>query len=151
MGDVAGFKSELEKEILKYPGVRRVEFFGSIAESTFKQGKSDLDVAVHGRVSSRQKKEIAKLIKELNYKYRMGLERAPLVHPTPFYIRDRFLQFAFRESFNGHLHLAQYFEPERERLKREGPTYGDYWRGEDVRGKVIGLAPVAAVLFFLFS
>jgi len=151
MGDIAGFKTEFQNELLKIPGVQRVDFFGSIAKTTFKQGRSDLDVVVYGQVSPRNKVKIAKLIRDLNYKYRMGLETAPMLHPTPFYVRDRFLEFAFRESFNGHLHLAHYFGPERERLKREGPTYGEYWAGEDIKRKIIELAPPAALLFFFFG
>ncbi|RLC73320.1 MAG: hypothetical protein DRI26_01135 [Chloroflexi bacterium] len=151
MGDIAGFKAEFEREVLKIPGVRRVEFFGSIAKTTFIQGKSDLDVIVIGEVSPENKCRIAKLLEEVSKKYNLGLESAPYMHPTPFFVRgDKELR-VFRELFDGHLHLVRVFEPLREELKARAPTYRDYWEGKPVREELRRITPLVDILFWMYG
>jgi len=141
LGDIEGFKREFEARAIAFPGVTKVLFFGSIAEHKFVQGKSDVDVAIYGRVALEDKKKIREILKELNYKYGMGLERAPFLHPTPFFVPPE-REWLFRETFNGHLHLAFLFVPYRELAKRFPMwTYKDWWKWEDK------LAPAYELLY----
>jgi len=151
MGDIAGFKTEFENQVLKIPRVKRVCFFGSIAETTFRQGRSDLDVVVVGEVTAENKCRIARLVEELSTKYNLGLETAPYMHPTPFFVRgDKELRL-FRELFNGHFHLVRVFDPLREELKAKAPTYRDYWEGRPVRRELRKITPLVDILFWMYQ
>jgi len=151
VGDIAGFKTKFKDQVLKIPGVKRVEFFGSIVETTFRQGKSDLDVVVVGEVTPENKCRIAELVEEVSRKYNLGLETAPYMHPTPFFVRgDRELRL-FRELFNGHFHLVRIFDPLREELKAKAPSYRDYWEGKPVRRQLRKITPLVDILFWMYQ
>lgn len=160
----AGFRADFRGQVLRVPGVKAVHFFGSAAgteptlrgfgESSgrvFRPGKSDLDVVVEGKVSDSDKERIDKLIEDLNYKHSLGLETAGYMHPTPFYVENWLDRTAFREAFDGHLHLVQLFSRLRERVKAKAPTYGDYWAGKDVRADLRRITPAVETMFLMFS
>lgn len=151
MGDVLGFKAAFRQAVLQIPGVERVEYFGSLETSQFRQGKSDADIIIYGDVSPRDKVKIWELLKELNTKYRLGLETARMLHPTPFFLDTQWKETLFRALFNGH--AAVVFQPFRTLGKRIiTPTYGEVWRGEkrldDILGRLAGPAKDAFLYFW---
>ena len=77
--------------------VHKVEFIGSAANGNFVSGRSDLDVFVHGhRIPKESKRQAVALVRELNKKYKLGLERAPCQHPTPFFIDGHIKRILYR-------------------------------------------------------
>jgi predicted nucleotidyltransferase len=150
VSDPAGFKVAFRKAVSVIPGVERVEYFGSIETSRFRPGMSDVDIIIHGHVSPRDKVRIWELLKELNTTYRLGLETAPFLHPTPFYIDSKAKEVMFRALFNGHAIVA--FGPYRALGKRFAPSYGAVWRGEAKLDKVFGrLKDPLKEAFFSFT
>jgi len=137
---------EFESRVLDIEGVERVEFFGSILTGDFVQGKSDIDVAVFGEVPPEEKHRIRLLVRELSRKYNMKLEKAPFLHPTPFFVPPE-KELLFREMFDGHLHLVRLAEPIRRLIKKYPPlTYNDYWRLEQRFAKL----PFFHRVFYMF-
>jgi len=123
MSDTEGFVREFRGKVEALPGVRQVEFIGSIARGDFVAGKSDLDVFVHGYKIPRQTKgEIIALVRELNDKYELRLERAPCQHPTPFFIDSR-LTKALYNLLKDRMELRWF----RYLNKRIAPSYGFVW------------------------
>lgn len=124
MAKLEAFKQEFRQIIEALPGVSRVEFIGSIARGDYTPGSSDLDVFVHGdRIPTQSKKQAIALVRELNMKYDLGLERAPCQHPTPFFIDTRFRRALYR-LFKGRMELSCL----RATVKRIAPSYGFIWR-----------------------
>lgn len=149
MGDVLGFKTAFQEAASKFSGVKQVEYFGSLEATTFRQGKSDADIIIYGKVAPEDKIKIWAMLKQLNEKYRLGLETAPFLHPSPFYIDTRAKQFLFRTLFNGHAIIV--FTPYREFGKAIFPTYGQIWRGERTLDNILGgLSESAKKVFFSF-
>ena len=150
MGDPLGFKTAFREAVAAISGVDRVEYFGSLETTQFRQGKSDVDIIIYGKVSPEDKVKIWGVLKELNTKYRLGLETAPFLHPSPFYIDTRAKQILFRTLFNGHAIVA--FTPYRKLGKLFMPTYGEIWRGEKTLDDILrGLAPILKKVFFSFT
>lgn len=150
MGDPLGFKTAFREAVLKLPGVDRVEYFGSIETTQFKQGESDVDIIIYGKVSPEDKIRIWELLKELNTRYRLGLETAPLLHPTPFYIDTKPKEILFRTLMNGHAIIA--FTPYQKLGKAVMPTYGQVWRGEKTLDDILGgLKDPIKKAFFSFT
>lgn len=124
MTELEAFKQEFCQRVEALPRVNRVEFIGSVANGTYVPGSSDLDVFVHGRKMPRQsKKQIMVLVKELNTKYELGLERAPCQHPTPFFIDGHLQKWLYRL-------LKDRMEARwlRSTVKKVAPSYGFMWR-----------------------
>ena len=123
------FKREFCERVEALPGVSRVEFIGSIATGYYIPGSSDLDVFVHGRkIPTLSKKRAVALVKELNKKYELGLERAPCQHPTPFFIDSPFREKVYR-LLKGRMELRLL----RATIKRIAPSYGLVWRIQERR------------------
>ena len=124
MSDTNGFIREFRERVEELPSVRQVEFIGSIATGNFVAGSSDLDVFVHGnRIPRQTKKQIRALVRELNDKYEMGLERAPCQHPTPFFIDTRITRALYR-LLKDRMELRWF----RSMNKKIAPSYGFVWR-----------------------
>lgn len=124
MARVEAFRQEFCQRVEELSEVRRVEFIGSAASGGYVPGSSDLDVFVHGRRIPRQSKmQIIALLKELNTKYHLGLERAPCQHPTPFFI-DSHLSNALYRLLKGRMEARLL----RSTMKRVAPSYGFVWR-----------------------
>jgi len=127
------FRQEFCHRIEGLPGVSRVEFIGSAANGNYVPGSSDLDIFVHGHKIPRQsKKQIIALLKELNTKYELGLERAPCQHPTPFFIDVGLARLLYRL-------LKRRMEARllRATVKRVAPSYGLVWRLHERRLRII--------------
>ena len=105
-------------------GVHKVEFIGSAASCKFVPGKSDIDVFVHGhRVPRESRRRAIALVRELNAKYQLGLERAPCQHPTPFFIDGHIKRILYR------LLKGRYqFVWLRRIVKRIAPSYDLVWK-----------------------
>ncbi|MBA7668346.1 hypothetical protein ES703_76456 [subsurface metagenome] len=120
----AAFCGEYKERALRLPRVTGVEFWGSIVEGKFIPGKSDLDIFVHGEnIPMETKKRAKTLIRELNDKYDLGLERVPCQHPTPFFIDSWFARLLYR-WFKGRFELKWL----RSMVKGVAPSYGFIWR-----------------------
>lgn len=117
-------KQEFRHSVEALPGVSRVKFIGSMARSDYTPGSSDLDMFVHGQNIPRQsKKQAIALVRQLNTKYDLGLERAPCQHPTPFFIDTRFRRALYR-LFKGRMELRWL----RAAVKRIAPSHSFIWR-----------------------
>ena len=126
MTNLEGFRQEFSQSVEALPGVSWVEFIGSVATGNFVPGSSDLDVFVHGQKIPRQsKKQALALLKELNNKYGLSLERAPYQHPTPFFIDS-----PLRRMLYGLLKGRMEARWLRAVVKRIAPSYGLIWRLE---------------------
>ena len=124
MTNLQAFVQEYCRSIEQLPGVTWVEFIGSIARGDYVPGSSDLDIFVHGQKIPRQsKKQALALLRELNNKYGLSLERAPYQHPTPFFI-DSPLQRMLYRLFKGRMELHWL----RAVVKKVAPSYGFMWR-----------------------
>jgi len=133
MAELAAFKQELHHRVEKLPGVNQVEFIGSVANGNYVPGSSDLDVFVHGhKIPKQSKKQIIALLKELNAKYELGLEKAPCQHPTPFFI-DSPLSKALYRLLKGRMEARLL----RATVKKVAPSYGFVWRLHERRLKII--------------
>jgi len=106
------------------PGVHKVEFIGSAANGKFVSGKSDIDVFVHGhRIPRESRRRAIALVRELNKKYKLGLEKAPCQHSTPFFIDSHIKRMLYR------LLKGRYqFVWLRRIVKRIAPSYDLVWK-----------------------
>jgi len=87
MADTISFMREFKRQVEVLPGVRSVEFFGSVLNPRrFKPGKSDVDVVIKGNPDQDTKDKIRRILKELSGKYGLQMEKSPYLHPVPFYI-----------------------------------------------------------------
>lgn len=124
MTNLEAFVHEYCRSIERLPGVTSVELIGSIARGDYVQGSSDLDIFVHGQKIPRQsKKQAIALVRQLNTKYGLGLERAPCQHPTPF-----FIDTPIRRTLYGLLKGRMELRWLRAAVKRIAPSYGFIWR-----------------------
>lgn len=129
--DREGFLLELRERIGALPGVKRIEFHGSILTDRYTPGRSDLDLVVEGRVNAATKLRIIAVIKHANAKYAMGLEAAPYLHPVPIFF-PTVVGILVRRG--GLLALFQLVEPltrrwRRFQKERTPITLGQYWEG----------------------
>lgn len=85
-GDLEAFKREFSNLAALKRGVVRVHFAGSMGHGDFIPGRSDADILVYGDVSLSTRLEIYDLLWELNYKYQLGLEGSPLLHPPIVFV-----------------------------------------------------------------
>jgi len=132
MVDQEGFLAEVQDGVLRFPGVKRVEFYGSVLSNHFKPGHSDLDMVVEGRLANDTKLRIIELLRDADKKYAMGLETAPHLHPVPIFVPTTVGVLIRR---GGLLRLFQLVEPLTRPLRRhakEKPsmTLGEYWDGQ---------------------
>lgn len=129
MGRVDDFKRELEERVAKIEGVDKVEWFGSIADTTFRQGKSDLDLIIWGKVAAKDKEMVSDIIKELNYKHELGLETAPYQHPTPFFVDNPAKELLYDVLVPKG--LLAHFKGVRQIWRHHAPSYGQVWELQD--------------------
>jgi len=128
VGKVNEFKREFGERAGAIEGVEEIEWLGSMAD-TFVQGTSDLDLVIRGSVSAKGKEKVSSIIKELNYKYALGLETAPYQHPTPFYVDNPAKEVGYDLLVSkGGLAI---FEGIRKIWKHHAPTYGQVWELEE--------------------
>lgn len=121
---IEAFCQEYLQRVESLPGVTHIEFIGSITNGNFVPGRSDLDVFVHGhRIPKEGKRQAVALVRELNAKYALGLERAPCQHPTPFFI-DSPLRRTLYNLLKGRMELRWL----RTTVKRVAPSYSFVWR-----------------------
>ena len=117
------FMKEYRETVSALPGVTKVEFIGSIANGRFRPGESDIDIFVHcDRLAKETRKKAMLLVRELNSKYELGLERAPCQHETPFFI-DGFIRRRLYVMLKGRSFL--WF---RRMVKMAAPPYGLVWK-----------------------
>ena len=86
LGDFDSFKREFESIAMTTPGVTSVVFAGSMGRGTFVPGKSDADILVFGDVSIHDRLHLYDILWELNLKYELGLEYAPMIHPPIVFV-----------------------------------------------------------------
>jgi len=123
------FMREFKERVENLPNVEKVEFFGSITTPAWIRGKSDVDVIVYGdNIPAKVKREIILILRELNEKYDLKLEKVRCCHPTPFFLDSPLRRQLFREMVSGHKALI---ELGREWCKESAPTYGEIWAMED--------------------
>lgn len=135
------FRREFEARAMTFPGVEAVEFFGSITEpERFRHGSSDIDVAIYGEVPRDAKHDLRLLVRNLNAKYDLGLEEAPFLHPTPFFVEPG-QERLFSVTGNGHITIK--FDPAGRFLTAASShyrslfkdieliTYAEFWRIEE--------------------
>lgn len=134
MPGVESFKEELERRVKPIKGVERIEWFGSIADE-FRVGSSDLDLIIWGDISAGDKEKISAIIRELNYKHNLGLEKAPYQHPTPFFIDSaaKRLLYDLLVPKGG----LKAFEGVSRIWKHHAPTYGQVWALEEKAGEKV--------------
>ena len=73
--NIEKFSNAYRQAVEQLTDVHSVEFIGSAANGNFVSGRSDLDVFVHGhRIPKESKRQAVALVRELNKKYKLGLE-----------------------------------------------------------------------------
>lgn len=132
---IDAFKEEYTREMMSYPTITDVRFFGSAHETwRWKQAHSNVDIIVEGKnIPHDVKLKGVKLLEKLNYKYCLGLENVPFYHPTPFYndslVTDGIGALAPKVQF--------ITEPIRSVMKSLGSrgkwplSHGNYWKTVD--------------------
>lgn len=105
--NVEALKLEPCERVEALPWVNRVELIGLVSNGDYGARSSDLRVFVHRHNITRQrKKQVMDLVKELNAKYELGLERVPCQHATPFFIDGHlhgWLHFLLRDRMKARL------------------------------------------------
>jgi len=122
--DIGPFCDEYQHTVECLPGVTSVEFIGSIVTGGFVPGSSDFDCFVHSVSIPKKTKRLAiTLVRQLNAKYGLGLERVPYQHPTPFFIDSHIKRLLYR-LLKGRWELRWL----RATVKRIAPSHGLVWR-----------------------
>jgi len=128
-GKINAFKREYVDIVENFPGVHRVEFFGSVNTNRWVRGRSDIDIKIYGNnISGDDKRAIELVLRDLNSKYGLGLENVRCAHPTPFFLDSPSRIELFENMMMGHSGLV---ETGRQILKNTAPTYGVIWQFED--------------------
>jgi len=108
------------KGILK-ENLECITVFGSATTGTRKYG-SDIDMVVYAkdRLSLEERRKVYDIYWQLNDKYDMGLELAPVMHPIIFFADDQIKRFLLDRLVGGDIPFLNY--KQRKIIKRICPT-----------------------------
>ncbi len=126
-----GFFVDLRHQVGQLPGVKRVEFFGSVVTPRFRPGKSDLDMVVEGAISPQTKRRVVALIQDANQRHGLRLEESPYLHPVPFFVTNRLskaLLLGMARGFSSGL-ASRWVYHWKARQKQHPTTLQEFWGG----------------------
>ncbi len=125
------FIHDLRHQVGQLPGVKRVEFFGSVVTPGFRPGKSDLDMVVEGAISPQTKRRVVALIQDANQRHGLRLEESPYLHPVPFFVTNpvaKALLLGMAKCFSWGLG-SRWTSRWKARQKQHPTTLQEFWGG----------------------
>lgn len=136
------FQKEFEDNCYKFNDIESVEFFGSFMKDSWRQGESDIDIAIYGNnISLETKRYIKSLFISLNEKYDLKVEKAKWMHPTPFFIDSPFRRQFKDDLGKGHIHTKEY----KDFMIKYGPTHKFIWDNEMFIRNIDNLLPILPI------
>ncbi len=125
------FIDDLRHQVGQLPGVKRVEFFGSVVTPRFKPGRSDLDMVVEGTMSPQVKRQVVVLIQDANRRHGLRLGESSYLHPVPFFVTNRLskaLLLGMARGFSSGL-ASRWVYRWKARQRQNPTTLQEFWDG----------------------